>query len=117
MHILFLREHNRVAAKLREMNSNLTDEELFQSARRIVNAEWQHIVHNEFLPILLGQNGMEKFGLRTLTKGFNKDYRNTFNPSVTNEFSAAAFRVGHTLMSGFIKYINYIEEFENNPDN
>ena len=103
MHILFMREHNRVAKKLKAINSNWDDEQLFQNSRRIVNAEWQHIVYNEFLPILLGRKAMKTFGLKALTKGFGKGYMNSFNPSITNEFSAAAFRVGHTLMSGFIK--------------
>ena len=103
MHILFMREHNRVAKKLKAINSNWDDEQLFQNTRRIVNAEWQHIVYNEFLPILLGQKAMKTFGLKALTRGFGKGYMNDYNPSITNEFSAAAFRVGHTLMSGFIK--------------
>ena len=98
-----MKEHNRVAIKLKEENPSWTDERLFQNARRIVNAEWQHIVFNEFLPILMGQSAMDKFGLRTLTKGFSRNYEDDFDPRVSNAFSAAAFRVGHTMMAGFIK--------------
>ena len=63
MHTLMAREHNRVAKGLAQVNPHWDDEILFQESRRIVIAEIQHITYNEFLPILLGKNVMEKFGL------------------------------------------------------
>ena len=98
MHTLFLREHNRVARKLGEINPQWEDETLFQESRRIVVAEWQHIVYNEWLPILLGQENMNRFGLYPLTKGFSNSYKTNFDPRIKNSFAAAAFRIGHTMI-------------------
>ena len=79
------------------------DETLYQETRRIVTAEWQHIVYNEWLPIILGQQYMTRYGIYPLTDGFSDSYRSDFDPRITNAFAAAAFRVGHTLIPGVIE--------------
>ena len=109
MHTIFLREHNRVAQELLSLNPSYTDEILFQEARRIVNAEYQHIIYNEFLPILIGPTFLDTFGLLPLTDGFSNDYRPEIDARVTNEFGSAAFRVGHTLIPGLV------QKFEEKP--
>jgi hypothetical protein len=35
-----------------------------QEARRIVIAQWQHIVFNEFVPLTVGRSRVRKYGLR-----------------------------------------------------
>lgn len=50
-----MREHNRVAGLLKEAHKDWNDEIIFQEARRITIAEYQHIIFNEFLPILVGE--------------------------------------------------------------
>ena len=103
MHIIWVREHNRIAKELNKMNSHWNDERIYQEARRIVNAQWQHIIYNEFLPILLGNRFLKQFNLLPLTRGFSSHYRTDFNPSVTNNFASASFRVGHTLVTSVMK--------------
>ncbi|CAH0399124.1 unnamed protein product [Chilo suppressalis] len=98
MHTLMAREHNRVANALAEVNPHWDDETLYQEARRINIAEIQHITYNEFLPILLGKDVMEKFGLILEKEGYWEGYDPEVNPDVLDAFAAAAYRFGHSLL-------------------
>ncbi|CAK1579275.1 unnamed protein product [Parnassius mnemosyne] len=98
MHTLMAREHNRVAEGLAAVNPHWDDETLFQEARRINIAEIQHITYNEFLPILLGKDVMEKFGLVLEKQGYWDGYDPEVNPDVLASFAAAAYRFGHSLL-------------------
>ncbi|XP_044592402.1 chorion peroxidase [Cotesia glomerata] len=98
MHTLMAREHNRVAKALGLVNPHWDDETLFQEARRIVIAEIQHVTYNEFLPMILGLDTMEKFGLILEKYNYWDGYDSSVNPSVIDAFAAAAFRFGHSLL-------------------
>ena len=92
MHTLWFREHNRLATRLSELNRRWSEEKVFQEARRILTAEWQHIIYNEWLPILLGDNYMRRFNLYPTTEGYFLNYDDSIDPRINNEFSTAAFR-------------------------
>ena len=100
IHTIFVREHNRLCDELRShthvTNSKYrwTDEDFFQNARRILIAEMQKIVYNDYLTIV---EGGTSFSL-----SFNSNYDNTVNPSHVNSFGTAAYRFGHSMIQGLI---------------
>jgi peroxidase len=96
MHTLWMREHNRVAKELAEMNPRWDDEMLFQEARRLVIAEIQHITYNEWLPLVLGKRYFKKIQKYS-------QYNDKVDPSVSNSFATAAVRGLYSLMDGKLK--------------
>ena len=103
IHLLFLREHNRIASELHKLNPNWNDEKLYQESKKIVNGEFQHIVYNEWLPIVLGHRFMARYGLYPIDKVFSNQYEKDFDPRATNAFATAAFRFGHSQIPGEIR--------------
>jgi hypothetical protein len=96
IHTLFVREHNRLADKYAAAQPNWTDEQIYQAARRIVAAELQAITYNEFLPALLGAGALARY------RGYNPQV----NPGIANEFSTAAFRLGHSLLGADVEFLD-----------
>ena len=58
LHTLFMREHNRVATRLASLNPRWSDDTIYQEARKITVAEYQHIVIKEWLPIIIGTDNL-----------------------------------------------------------
>ena len=98
LHTLFMREHNRVASQLAALNPDWDSETLYQEARRVTVAEYQHILFKEWLPIIIGTTFMTSYGLFPRESGFSSDYMDNFDPRINNEFAAAAFRFGHSMV-------------------
>ncbi len=92
MHTLFVREHNRLAALLMRKRGSASPEEIFQAARRLVIAEIQIISYNEFLPALLGPSAIDAY----------RGYDSSVDATIFNEFSVAAYRLGHSMLSSEI---------------
>lgn len=115
-HLLWLREHNRIATYLDNLNPNWSDDKVFQETRRIVIALWQHIVYNEYLPSVLGLSTAVENGLLSKKSGFANVYDNTIDPSVRNEFGAAPMRLGHTqLVNNLLILGKDFSEVSTNP--
>lgn len=96
-HLLFTRTHNYIAKGLYGVNKHWSDETLYQEAKKINIAIFQNIVYSEYLPILLGPDQMEIFGLDTLKSGYSYNYDDYLYPNNYNEFVTAGFRLHQTI--------------------
>lgn len=122
IHTLFVREHNRLASELdwrlrtgdselknefrafkwdyQQNRSDATKDELkdqflYEAARKIVGAEIQIITYQEFLPLLIGDSLLNDYD----------GYKSNVDPSVSHEFTNAAYRLGHTLLNNqFLRF-------------
>ncbi len=95
MHTLFVREHNRLAEQIALDNPAMNGEEIYQKARRLVGGIVQFITYNEFLPVLLGPDALTQY----------QGYDSTVDAGISNVFSTAAYRFGHSALSPTLKRI------------
>ncbi|KAF8771494.1 Chorion peroxidase like protein [Argiope bruennichi] len=103
---ILMREHNRLATKLREINPHWGEEKLFQEARKILIAEHQCITYKEYLPILLGSRIVEVFDLTVKNGARGTTYYPQILLATFQEFSGAAFRL-HSMVPPYIGLSNY----------
>ena len=96
MHTLFMREHNRLAALIADEQPNLSGDDIYESARRIVGAQMQKITYQEYLPALLGRNALRPY----------RGYRDNVDAGISNLFSTAAYRYGHSALSPTLLRLN-----------
>ncbi|CAG8459981.1 14409_t:CDS:2, partial [Racocetra fulgida] len=84
---IWIREHNWWADKILNDDPSLkdNDEEIYQRARRMTIAEYQHIIINEYLPAVLGVKVPPYTG-----------YNSSLRPETSVHFAGAAFRYGHS---------------------
>jgi hypothetical protein len=88
LHTLFLREHNRICDEILQTNPTWTDEQIFQRARKTLGALLQAVTYEEFLPTI------------GVTLSVYEGYDPTIDPGIMNIFSGAAFRFGHSAVTG-----------------
>ncbi len=92
MHTLFAREHNYWVDQIKAEHPRMSAEDLFQTAKMIVEAEIQHITFNEFLSNLVGEGTIAAY----------TGYNSNVDAQIATEFATAAFRFGHTMLSSDI---------------
>lgn len=96
MHTVWIREHNYQVDRLREEHPTWTEEQLFTGAKIIVEAEYQNVVFNEYVPFLLGAENIPEY----------QGYDSSIDPSISTEFATAAYRLGHSQLSSVLHRTN-----------
>ncbi len=91
IHTLFMREHNRLAGRVYAEHPSWTDEQIYQKARAINIAQYQHIAYYEWLPNVVGHSFFEASPLSAY-QGYNP----TTNPGYFSDSSQSIFRMSHT---------------------
>ncbi|XP_055903867.1 peroxidase-like [Eupeodes corollae] len=103
-----LREHNRLAGELAKLNPHWSDEVLYQEARKILTAQFQHIAYYEYLPLLLGRENMlrNKLIYDVPADCHVNDYDPSVDATVVNEFATGAFRHFHSQCEGRLDLVS-----------
>lgn len=96
IHTIFVREHNRLVDVIRtsfpeRVIRRIPPLKLYEWARQINIAQFQKIVYEEFLPAMFGRKFPKYRG-----------YRRFVDPTVSDIFAGAAYRVGHTMVGNVV---------------
>ena len=88
-----------MATELKKVNPQWSGDTLYLEARKILNAQVQHITYAHWLPLFVGSRGMEMLGPYA---GYSSDV----DASILNEFATAALRIGHTMINPELKRLD-----------
>jgi hypothetical protein len=113
LHLLFMRFHNRVVGVVHRKHRHLEGAALFERARQIVCWHYQWIVIHDFLPKIVGNDMANSVFPGAVPSASpppvrRRPYCWPDEPFIPVEFSAAAFRFGHSMVRA--------EYFVNDPD-
>jgi hypothetical protein len=92
LHLLFIRFHNKVVDHVLAAEPALRDTTVFQKAQRIVRRHYQWIVMHDLLRRVVGD------AMATQAATRRRYYKYERVPFIPVEFSAAAYRFGHSMV-------------------
>ena len=111
LHTIMIRNHNYMARQLSSLNPHWSDETIFQETKHINTALFQHITFNEFLPMVLGKQGLYDHDLVLYTDGYYDGYDPSIDPGAAQGFTTAAYRFGHTLLPSTVERWTHKHQF------
>ncbi|KAJ8379307.1 hypothetical protein SKAU_G00000850 [Synaphobranchus kaupii] len=107
MHTLMMREHNRLARALYQLNPQWSSETLYQEARKIMGGYSQVITFRDYLYHIVGPDFISRF-LSTYP-----GYDENVDPSIANVFATAAYRFAHLAVQPFVFRLD--ENYNDHP--
>jgi peroxidase len=95
-HVLWAQNHNWHVDQLRSQFPSWSEQDLFEAARALNEAEWQNVVYEEYMGRLIGHDAISQYS----------GYDATVNASIINEWTTVAFRFGHDESSNDLRGLN-----------
>ncbi|XP_042213090.1 peroxidase-like [Homarus americanus] len=92
LRLLLALEHNRLVDALSEINPHFDDSLLYNEARRMVIAGYDHITYGEYLPVLMGEAAVKKHSLGPGAEGPAAKFIPEVNPGILTNFALASYR-------------------------
>jgi len=92
---IFVREHNRLARLFIKRFPRRKDSVIFEYARRRNILNYQKIIYEEWLPLIVGKDVMKKHMLKKYR------YKKTGYPNTDIFFTTVSFRFGHSGIGNF----------------
>lgn len=96
LYTIFLRSHNQIAQKLRQMNPKWNENQLFNVTKDVNTAIYQKFIYNDWANVVLGK----RMALEIRNKNNDHDGKKYKTDKVSNEFGAAAIKFYNTLLPG-----------------
>ncbi|HWO11647.1 MAG TPA: heme peroxidase family protein [Polyangiaceae bacterium] len=93
LHVAMIRFHNAVVDRLPQLDDGVRDNSDFEKAQRLVRWHYQWLIVNHFLPAIIGADLVA-----SIRRGGRQLYRTPGIPYMPVEFSAAAYRFGHSMV-------------------
>ncbi len=104
MQTIWAREHNYQVDQITPYAAGWTQDELFEAARAVTEAEWQHIVFEEYVPTLIGSHADDLLAAYKTFVGLST--YDAIGPGIINEWTTVAFRFGHDQSSNDYTLLN-----------
>jgi len=105
-HVAFIKFHNAVVRKLGSIKSI----DVYKEAKEEVTRHYEWIVLNDYLPRIINQDILKEVCIRNTYFEPNPE-----KPEMPIEFSAAAFRLGHSMVRPLYTWNRFFNRENNQP--